>query len=200
MKYLVSLILLVALTGGVHVPPAVAHASVVSSSVSVSEHVSADRKDPKKKKKAKKGNRGKHKGQYKRDGTNKFSSSFISSRTLVDNDGKGKSKGKKKGKKKNGGSVSPRFNGPFRPGTDPETTPVPRQEPPRCVIIEQPIETRVEYRTKTVTERVVYGAGLVALGVMAAGLFFLFLGFILGWRRAGKNEDDFLRSVLHEKE
>jgi hypothetical protein len=56
----------------------------------------------------------------------------------------------------------------------------------------------VEHRTKTVTDRVVYGAGIIALSAVGLGLLTLFLGFILGWRRAGKHEEDFLESVLHD--
>lgn len=67
-----------------------------------------------------------------------------------------------------------------------------------CVTIEQPTETRVEYSTKTVTDKVLYGLGVITAAAVLVGLFTLFLGFILGWRKAGKAEEKFLDSVLND--
>lgn len=67
-----------------------------------------------------------------------------------------------------------------------------------CVTIEQPVETHTIYktRTKTKTEKVLQGAGVLAVVAVGAGLLALFLGYILGWRGAGKNEEKFYSSLL----
>lgn len=76
-----------------------------------------------------------------------------------------------------------------------------RQVPVTCVIIEQPIEKTVVYKTKTrtKTEKVLYGTGVIALAAVGVGLLTLFLGFLLGWRNAKGDEKRFYKSLLRRE-
>lgn len=222
MRFLASIILTLSLIFGFNAPMVYANASAQTNHTQI-DSVSDDRKDPRARGKGKKKGLHKRTNKFSSDfSTFSFRASTItSSSDVVEKPGKCKSKknckAAKKATKKRAGKKgigrSRSGGGTGTPSTANNRPTVVRpdltvtcggkkydagQGRVICVTIEQPVETRVEYKTRTVTDRVVYGAGILALAAVAAGLIALFLGFILGWRRAGKNEDEFISSVLHD--
>lgn len=85
----------------------------------------------------------------------------------------------------------PNFIGPVAPSRQPKV---------KCVRIVKPKETRVIVRevprTRTRTERVLYGAGIIATAAVIAGLLALFAGFVIGWFRRKRNEEKFIGDLL----
>ena len=200
-KALINATLVIGLLFSTQATVPVSYASVTQSQQV--DQVSVDRKDPRTRGKGKK--KGLYKRLHKSDG--QFATTF-GNRLNLDN-GNGSSNGKKKGHAKKQPKHKPKAlkkrhnsNRPTpRQAPNNQIPQAPRQLPPQCVIIEKPTETRIEYRTRTVTEQVLYGAGILALGGVGAGLLFLFIGYVLGWRRgntlASRDETEFISSVLN---
>lgn len=76
------------------------------------------------------------------------------------------------------------------------------QTSPVCRIIVRPTKETVRIierevpRTKTVTEKVLYGTGLIVAIATGAAVLMLLIGFAVGWSRRKKNEEKFLNSVV----
>lgn len=74
---------------------------------------------------------------------------------------------------------------------------------PVCRVVIEPIEKEIIIKeipkTRTVTEEIFYGAGIVTLIAVAAAVLMLLIGFTIGWFRRKKDEVRFIDSLLKKK-
>jgi hypothetical protein len=142
------------------------------------------------------GNNGKHKG-YQKGKHNPHKVSHHKPKKVVNHRTRGR----------NHHSRRPPGNGPAPrvSKNTPSKSSYSRREYNKCKVIIKPVKSTVRVvekrvpRTKTITEKVLYGTGLIVSIATFAAVLMLLIGFAIGWARRKKNEEKFLNSVVDKE-